>query len=517
MENNDNLSDFFNKKLNEFGDSDSTWDKPDADVREAVLAKITPPVVPTFSYVKLAWVGGIAASLLLVGGYIYWLKSGVDDLKLELKQERERVEVLEQEIADLSQKQSTEIAKLELKNDELVALNELAFEEKKELESVVSEKDREIFVLREVHPSAPSKGGDFSLREKLSSNTFPSLENRRDEEKRPEILTSNSTLTKTQTRPKLEGAIQTENAANLEIKQEKTATIFTKNIPSISPKEILNPTMQLANTSAFVSTNYSYRERNKFEIGGIYALQGMTVPTMRRFDKQGFAGNNLRAKKHFTSFNGLAVGYEVKPNWWIRGGVQVGKSKVGQEGEKFILRYDDSDEYTEMGERINDFRLTSSNPYAETNNELRVSIPEDELENGDLFEMYLSDYQKIIHFKVPVSAEYHYGEGRLKWVLRGGVQLNRVVFGDYRLKAIVRSSMQDLYNRDAEIPAERFSSKHFMGASVGIGMDYKFSEKIHARIGYNYQYDWIKPRIRSSNSAMVGTAFSLGLNYRIEV
>ena len=266
--------------------------------------------------------------------------------------------------------------------------------------------------------------------------------------------------------------------------------------------------------SAFIPTNYSHKEKNKFEIGAAYALQGMKVQVMRRFDKQNFVGNNLRSKTINTSFHGLTAGYEVHPNWWIRAGVQVGQPQVRQ-AERFALRYDDSDEYTEMGERINDFRLTSSNPYAETNNELRVSIPEDELDAGDLIEVYLSDNQRLRHFKIPVSAEYHYGEGRLKWVLRGGLQLNRVDFGDYTLKAIVKSRAQDLYNRDIEIPAERFSTKHFLGASAGIGIDYEFSEKIHAQIGLNYQCDWIKPRRTLSNSAMVGTALGFGLNYRI--
>lgn len=498
MENNDNLNDFFNKKLNEFDDPNSTWDKPDIDVREAVLANITTPIAPVFGYVKLAWIGGIAASLLLVGGYIYSLKSGVNDLELALQQERERVEVLEQEIAILSEKESTEIAKLELKNSELTALNDSFSEKENELENIVNqinEKNKLLYkkinlLQKKSIIQKNNDAGNYVLKESSISN---------------------STLTETKNIPTFASKEKTEIAT---IQRENNAAIFTKNIPSISQKQILKPTMKLANTSAFIPINNLHKKENKFEIAYTYTLQGMTVPIMRKFDKQDFVDDDFRAKNIYTSFYGLMAGYEVRPNWWIRAGVQVGRSRVEQD-KKFALRYDDSDEYMEMGELANNFLLTSSNPYTETNNELQVSIPEDELENGELFEIYLSDYQRLKHFKFPVSAEYHYGEGRLKWVLSGGLQLNRVVFGDYRLKAIVKGRTQDLYNRDAEIPAERFASKHFLGANVGIGMNYKFSEKIYAQIGLNYQYDVIKSRIKRSNSVMVGTALSLGLNYRI--
>lgn len=498
MENNDNLSDFFNKKLNEFDDSDSTWDKPDMDVREAVLANITTPVAPKFSYIKLAWIGGIIASLLLVGGYMYWLKSGVDELKLELKEEREKVEILQQEIADLSEKKSTEIVDLKVKNNELEVLNEVAAEDVNKLKNVANQLEKENKLL-------------YKKINLLQKKSIIQKNNDAGNYVLKESSISNSTLAETKNIPTFASKEKTEIAT---IQRENNAAIFTKNIPSISQKEISITNFQLANTSAFIPINYLHKKENKFEIGYTYTLHGMTVPVMRKFDKQNFVDDNFRTKKIYTSFYGLTAGYEVQPNWWIRAGVQIGRSEVGQ-NKNFSLRYDDSDEYMEMGELANNFLLTSSNPYTETNSELQVSIPEDELENGELFEIYLSDYQRLKHFKFPVSAEYHYGEGRLKWVLSGGLQLNRVVFGDYRLKAIVKGRTQDLYNRDAEIPAERFASKHFLGANVGIGMNYKFSEKIHAQIGLNYQYDAIKSRIKRSNSVMVGTALSLGLNYRI--
>ena len=240
MENNDNLRNFFNKKLNEFDESGDTWDRPDADVREAVLAKIAAPAQPTYGYMKWIWIGGVLMSLLLIGGYVYWLKSGVDDLKLELEQERERVEVLQQEVADLSKKQSAEIAELKLRNDELVALNESVFEKKKELESVVGDRGREIFALREVLPPSPSRGGespDFQSFVSPSGGGWG-------EEKHSKTSTTNLTLTETQKTPKLERVIKTENAVRPDIQQEKTATIFTQNIPSIAQKEILTPTTQ---------------------------------------------------------------------------------------------------------------------------------------------------------------------------------------------------------------------------------------------------------------------------------
>ncbi len=511
------LGDFFKNKMDDFDGSE--WERPDADIRQNVLNKITEPTAVgmkgTMANAKI-FLGAMAAMLLfsfLSIGYLFFENKELNQ-KIQLKNLQYEEEKLKSEKA---------IASLEERTIELKKKIESSIQERKiwkQEQEILSNNKNDIL---NQYQNIKSK-----YKKEVDQNEQYVLEIKKQKE-RVNILTSE--------RNQLTQNIN-EYISLLETKKE-TENIDNKQTPSIkNTNEQYGNLMPLGNhllatnsklfpkrpiiekikKSEIVSPHFKYK-RNKFDIGYEYSTQKFEWLVDRSFEKELESSKNISKSDKYIHLQGVNLGYSPHKNWWLRIGIKYGKFDVEQFQYLSWVYDDENEEERPDGEIYNQFNMGIESPYLETSRDVGIKISDDlELGEEDILDMRIYEKQKLSLLQIPLGVEYAFGKNKWQWLIQGGAQWNRLSFLENEFDAVVAVRGEEIEiwedeedeRLDKEIPVFNYA-----GIYAGLGVDYELFKNIHIRGALNYKYDFINTYDNKfSNSAKIGTVFKLGLNYR---
>lgn len=499
MENKDNnLGDFFRKKFSEFDGSEGEWGRPDVSVRENLLDEISTAQKPAAASVSnLFWKIALIVALLLLGGFAFYLRTENRNLQQALNEQKSKTEIINEELINQKEAFENKITQLEKNINNQIS-------ESESIEKNNQERLAEIDLLR-------------------VKNTRLNSENTELKNEKIQLLLE---VEEIKNRPKeIVEIVKSENGENIFLETIKAVLPIAlaqkvelkENEGGITEDETLEEKVEKPELNLEKEIKTIETKRKKFEVGYEYALMGLDLSTERRFALQRDVAQNSQSRKINAHSNGAFFAYSPRENFWLRGGVRF--SSVSFSNSYVTgLDYDKEMETVEPnGSTSNQLMLTTSTPYSETQAEFNVRFPDgEELNNGDLLRVAITDLQRLNYLQIPFGVEYHFGEKRLKWLIQGGGVINRISIGDYSFT--VRTFAR---NRIVPVERERVVSRDiprqfYLGMYGGAGADFQLVNNFHLRASVNWNRDFLRSNQadRFSNSPRTGTTLRLGMNYR---
>ncbi len=468
------MEDFFKNKLNEFEESGDGWDKPDPEVWEQAQRQIFVPA-GRFPVAGILIKSGVALLVLLLGGYIWHLHQDHDELKKSLENQQQQITQLTRQIAAAEQANQEKQQLALIENEKLKAENAAISQQnqafRQQLERQRNPETQFSPLQKFDRPAAPAATDET---EKLSNNATP-----------PAALT-----------------------------QEKPAAVEVANISRLPEKPIAFEVTEPLPLTVPAQTTPLKNAEKRFEIGYEYALLGLKIPVQSDFKDQNAISDQVN-KTVFTHSHGVYFAFSPKQNWFVRTGLRTAEMTLEQSRQSGVY-YDKSGEYLKPdGATANDVSLALRTPYSQLESEITLAIPTDaNLKTGDWLVFGTFERLRQRHYQVPFGISWFQGNKRLQLQLSGGVQWNLVVFDNYFLKAWVESKSIVLPVDEVKLQTKDVPSSQYLGAYAGFGLNYRLTQSWHLRSGLSYHYDFNQKSSKFSNSREIGSAFSLGLNYR---
>lgn len=502
-DNDDNLEKFLRDKFAEDNTSSDGWDVPNPKIWEEAQLHI-----PNYPIQEKKDRKGIVIILLLllIGAYISWSLLRINQLEKELNTQENLFAKIEKENNITNEKHL-------LDNEILIQENNNLNNKNKELEvqlnnynntndridlvekkyNIVNKK-KELFI---------TENNDLQNRLALQSAEISSLKNQNDRLNRQlnhkNIIYANQAI-KNNTTPQREKRLSHVNIAKLS--------------PYKTWIETNNNTQQRLNINQITIPQTTQNKR--FEIGYSYALTSVNTGYKKDFKDFEIASDGYEKNKALIHSHGINLGFSPKGNnWFIQTGFNTAFAKISQHTKSSII-YDESNEYNNIeGSKVNDIEVNARTLFGENKSLVSVKIPENSnIETGDILYFDTEESQQQQRYNIPLGVAYFHGKRKLKWLVKGGVEWNRIVSKNYTINADVYSSEGIFPIDNIEISKDGSSSSQFIGTYAGLGADYQISSRWHARAEMAYHYNFINKSTEFSTSDLITRDFRLGLNYR---
>lgn len=252
----------------------------------------------------------------------------------------------------------------------------------------------------------------------------------------------------------------------------------------------------------------------KYEIGLDRSSLTLTMQVANEFENINNIQDSNMEIYQVSKAHGFHFGYAPIENLYIKTGLRYSNFFIENTHISGAI-YDKSSEYIDAnGNLANDLILNSSTNNNKVAQTITVGIPNGTtLETGDLLLSTLTAFQNFDLLQIPFGVAYYRGKRRVQWEFQGGLTWNFVNFGQYDLHADFQANNIEIPTNNFTVITKSESLSQYLGGYVGIGGNYRFSDKWQLRAGINFESNALNFNgLRRSYSLDSGTYLSL--NYR---
>ncbi len=460
-EQNNHIGNFFRKRFTEPDEMGGAWSRPDAAVRQTVLAQISTPAPFFLGVSKLFFSVVLGTAVVLTAAYIFYLTQKIHSLEAQATALAEQIALSpsESEVQYLSEEKEKWACRQEAHQLDIAQLAERI----------------------------------QSLQDSLGSlKKSPLIQYVRSEKEVP-------------TPP-----------VQLEPESSAFQAFQLSAIPQIPMAFQLSQVERQPIAWKRAFTGLAVRKRERFEIGFESTSLWLKRPIIRSFENLRTASDELPRDEIFSRAKGISLAFSPKPKWWIRSGIRT--ADVSQdESSRMVVAYNTAREYRlPTGEIGNDLRLASSTPYRATESQISLLFKRGEtLQDGDWLEVNIREALNQQYLQIPLGVEYIHGDGRLGWSLQGGGQWNRITFGDYFISASIMGARGlPVTIARTFVASGRIPPSHFLSAYGGAGLNYQFFRHWQARVALAYNYNFIGNTGRFVAANKIDRSLKIGLYYQ---
>jgi len=421
MENNNNqLGDFFRKKFEELETSQADWSKPDPAVREHVLGQISSasPLAVSVGKAMLAnkmlWVStGLAAACIALIIYIGSLRERIDTVKNDYIQQQK-------EIAELEEKAEIKEAEIALYKKDIAILN---------LQKEQSFMKEEAIAAQKFHSEQSILPFYLAGKQNFQAKTENRVVNHK-EEPFSSFLNTSDTLSG--------GKLIAEKRMSLSFLQAPSIPNSTVGIRTGIKMHLLPRSL-----AQFPPKKTEYR----FSVGYERSWQQFEILVLHDF-KPFRKVSELKREQAFTfSTHGISIGYAIKPNFWIEGGIRRGNWRF-ELASSHVVEYDKGNEIRDPidGSVSQEVVFSRMSPYFESRADINLQTSRaDEIDNGELVAFSIEESQEAVNTQITLGIAYQIGNRRLKAVLNGGGAWHQNQFNDYTTATTTKSDEREIF------------------------------------------------------------------------
>jgi len=254
-----------------------------------------------------------------------------------------------------------------------------------------------------------------------------------------------------------------------------------RDLPVLEPRPLIIPTEELI--TPIVDYTFSLkknkkRRQNSFEVGVHLGIQNLLTSEEIELLNQRIVGKTLFVGDLYTPTIGLSIAYSPIKNLWIRTGGQVGGNR-NFVGSEIAIVYNDVGEYLlPSGERGNDLILGTSNGYTKTVNTLQLTVP-NATTNGDLLELGYYGELNRTHLQIPLSVEYFFGSKRWQPFIHLGTKWNLFHYEYKTSRVNIESENQEILFDLKE--GNNTKDLYYMSVMTGGGLNWNLRPKLSLR------------------------------------
>jgi hypothetical protein len=307
-------------------------------------------------------------------------------------------------------------------------------------------------------------------------------------------------------------------ALNSPKETELEASPTFENLSTIKPELLVVP---LEQTEATPDYSFSLKKKKKkkrkgksLEIGLHAGLQALfTEKAIDILDQRVLFKNDLSRVEIPIPYVGLNIAYSPRKNLWVRIGVKGGGNIDGGK-EELVIVYNDAQEYLlPSGDRANDLVLNTSTGYTQADNTLGLTVPST-VTNGDLLELEYGEQLKIKHLQIPLSVEYFFGQKRWQPFVHGGLKFNLFHYEYRALDININSESQEL-NFDFNEGITNTKTVQYMSLMGGAGLNCNLLPQLSLRGTLGVEMNYIFSGGRTTNPhSSYGLSADFGLYYK---
>ncbi len=472
MDNDNNLGDFFRKRLNQTDGSSDGWDMPDPELRASVLASISSGSGRGGQGKKIMLIIIPIIIFAFLIGYIFKLKNDLRNAVMISTIEIPK-RTTSSYFSNLNTKALNSVLKHQLKNQEN-SLTNLISENKKLKNKITSfipeiqEVERLVYV------------EDQELINQQNS-IIAELRNR--------ISSLESIINSKEEKPAFT-PLKILDVATLPLEEKREY-----DIPPLIP----------------IYTNNIYEEN--WEFGYNYRHSITALKTERDFGIHRATAGAKQEDRFVHKQHGITASRKLTPYFWITGGISFQKWNLARSSNT-SLAYNPEGEEIITGEGIRT-RINSENRtyLGNTNNNTSLLLEDGQLPSeGDLIEVAINDELSGIGLRVPLSLNYYQNLGKGRFILTTGVQYNWLQTRDYKYGINISSNDTEYYNRNLISTDIEPYSVGFFGFHSGLAFDYPVARDFRLRASLDAGYNFHK----GSQLEKFNSGISLGIIYSLK-
>ncbi|MGB0984659.1 MAG: hypothetical protein ACPG19_11490 [Saprospiraceae bacterium] len=533
MENN-NLDNFFNKKLNNFDSSGDDWDK----LGKAPFENIQPtfPKYPKTTWVTpisiLTGVMGVALTALVV--YTFYLKNEIHTLQEYIITENITKETTDPNTSTnnplLSKNENPSIntpseETVDLPDNEIIQNNTSSIETNsnhrisnnnstKIKESKRKRQAKKESILKKEKPSIKTKEQEIqeiitkSKEEKTTPNSTISL-NRQNNKANQKDLVNQKTGKKNPSKSIIS------KLKNLDFR------------PLISKKLAIKPfayaKITMLHPEQYITKPASKIKLGSFSLGYEYSFSNIIIP----YDIELQDANSLPTKDNLNMIknhsHGLILGYSWSPNWRISTGIRRAEA-----GSRFEINsnniYNSANEYTLPNNSIaNDLTFDKLSPLVNKTINFTLEFPINQrLNDGEVLSVEILARQEIEQTQIPLAIEYLFGKKKFQWFTQLGVQLNLMEIKTFDIDIMAQNFNQESLNVNNILDDDSHIKEQSIGLFGSVGANYQLFQHWSVRASLAYQHNFDDNYNKNNNpnqrqgkrDFLTEQTIRLGLNYQ---
>lgn len=289
-----------------------------------------------------------------------------------------------------------------------------------------------------------------------------------------------------------------------------------KDLAVIEPELLAVPieeTEPLSNY-AFALKNKKKRTRKTLELGVHVGLEGLItqkrigIPNQRIIAKE-----EVAAEQFPVPYVGFDIAYSPLKNLWIRIGAQGGGSSNSLREQMGIV-YNDANEYLlPSGDRGSDLLLNVATGYTEISNTLEVTVP-NTTTNGDLLELEYIEEVYLKYLQIPLSVEYHFGSKKFQPFIHLGTKWNLFQY-EYKTSSINLEANSQALDFNFKENESNIKEIQYMSLMTGVGMSCNLRPRlaIRATLGFEMNY-LLNEEVSTMPYSKNGVWGNFGLHYK---
>jgi len=501
-ENNNNLGDFFRKRLSSKKGGDEDWFNPDLRIDDLIIQKLVTSSKEKKN--KNKWLLFLLPCFLFLGmlGYILHLKDQI------LQLNNTTTNLLTQNISRpiISSAQNEHAIAISTTNNKKTTIKKLNSKNKnqqwnnlkvknQQLQKLIRQKDKTIQTLQ-IELSQNCKQTKFL--DEIEKNTTIAKSNHLFPITRMQSILEHE-------KPIVLGTKKIFQQENRDKTSLLTTSIELEDIQTFKNLSLIKPTLLTVSSELLTATpDYTFslkkkksRKQNSFEIGMHVGIQRLStqeiidIPNQRIIARKG-----LIAQELMTPSIGLNIGYSPIKNLWIRTGVQFGGTKnyIGQE---IGIVYNDFGEYLlSSGDKMNDLTLNRTTGYSESVNTLQLTIPNGTT-NGDLLELDHFEELHIRHLQIPLSVEYFFGAKKWQPFIFVGTKWNLFHY-EYKTSEISIESENQAISFGFNTDDVNDKTLQYMSLMTGGGLNLNLRSKLSLRATAGFEGNFLLNETKSA-------------------
>lgn len=477
-DNKNNLEGFFKNRINDFDKSTDGWDLPNESVwRNARNDFPNYPQKKKWNW-KLGALIVIVSTLVLEGGYIYYLKNelvktskGIEIIQGQRGNKNNTIAIIEKEVFKIE----SELEKRKLNKQNLI----VSPTQKNQIPiGFILNQDE---LNKSINRGSASTQIYLNSKDELNSFSIGNIETTG--------LRNDFKIAVAESTPISFSFIEIENVFPI------------KKLDLISEYNVVIPKLK--------------QKKEKFELEINYNSLNFETPLtydFEKLEKKDFGENESSFPIQFKG-GGLHLSYNIRTKLWLSVGL---RRTIGGFENIFVdkLIYDKSGEYIDNeGKIINEFKIITQTGFSDSGSSIDFEIPNGtNINDGDLFEAEWNYSQKYKFTNIPVGVNYYMGNDELNCFIKVGLGWNKVSLGKHFVEARLSYDNEILpIKRNQE--SEKELSSQFVNGFVGAGLDYKLNPIWNARASFILEKNFIqKSEVLRSNST--SKVFNIGLSYR---
>lgn len=487
MKENKPLSNFLQKKLQQFDHEEQPWERPSSATRNKILSDATNHSSKGFIGTRWSkWI--IAAALIFFAGISLYLfmQHNINAYKQQLAHAIESQISLENELNALKLSNQEQITKIKSQQIELnnvkKALNQQLL---MDAPTWINSNNKAVLVARKT----PTKSSISSQTPTIKNTLFENVAT----QTAPVVLSS--------------------------------TTVYPIDMLSKYPMntfDLMEPNLEIDPLNNMVLATLDHKSRDEksptYSVGGFIHLKKPQFKT-----KRSFSNNNAQeviSKAKITPLPSLGIEglYHINKTFSIGMGIANSKSII-HHFSHFNLNYNPDNTVTDSkGDLFNEIAYRTESSVGNTGNSVEFKVPKG-LKKNQPFKLKIHDKYNVINWQFPVFAQVEKKQNSFSFFTRIGLQYNATQFQHYKFEADIVFEKKP-FQKLSEKPKTRLeiekeaSYAHSVAAIAGIGLKYHFNTQWSIQGNIDYQKNIISNENLLSKS-LGGTSFNLGLFYSI--